>query len=249
MMWASIVPPTHMNSCLFCWNVGECIVENLYVLLDMPTEFVEACISKMKMPFHSKVRAIDLQNEASRNNGLILVLHGISKSIQIRFAAGIVGVCHHLGDHSWRGSAHEGLLRLNSLQRSFEVIDVPLHGILIPDNNRAITGGSIHTPAGTCAEDTLHHVWMIQHISWQKGSRLATEPRQAILDIAYKTHFPHLSIRNNINVRRNLMLDCLSHCTTHSIGEHRLIQQLAFFFVIHHLYEIIWPGQAPSMGR
>src|SRR5260370_34899857 len=105
----------------------------------------------------------------------------------MRFAARVVSVCQPLGDHSWRGSAHEGFFRLNSLQRSFEVIAVPGQGILIPANNRAITGGSIHTPAGPCAEDTLHHVWMIQHISWQKGSRLATEPRQAILYIAYKT--------------------------------------------------------------
>src|SRR5215469_17903511 len=105
-------------------------------------------------PRAGKVGAVELEDQASLVDRVILVLHGVCERDEILFGARIIPIWHKHIDYAWRRSCQKGL-RDGGLPSngSSQVRDVGVHRREVEVGHRAIAAGP-----GGCYVDELREL-------------------------------------------------------------------------------------------
>ena len=77
--------------------------------LDEPQEIAERPVLIGDVALEREVRAVELQQEARRNDRLVLDLERVGERCEIGLLAVVVGILHRRRDDAGRGRGHEGL--------------------------------------------------------------------------------------------------------------------------------------------
>src|SRR5260370_11514327 len=115
MMRTFVIAPAQMHAHAIRRNARERMVEHLDMELDRLAEVGEAQILELNMAAHREVRTVDLHNESSLVNRVILDAHRVAKRTDISLVAPGVIVVAEEPDNSVRLPAAEPLLDLYTI--------------------------------------------------------------------------------------------------------------------------------------
>src|SRR5579883_2101079 len=134
----------------------------------MVTKLVKREIGETHVALHSQVRAVQLQDETSRDNRLVLIAHRVRESVEIGLLSRIIGVLHDLGNSPRRGRGQKGLFWLYSSQRGSQIRDIVMHSVLVTQADGAGAGrDKISTSALVAPEH--RQIWMVKNVSRDQG--------------------------------------------------------------------------------
>src|SRR5260370_37499572 len=130
MMRTFVIAPAQMHAHAIRRNARERMVEHLDMELDRLAEVREGQILELDVATHREVGTVDLHNESSLVNRVILDAHRVAKRTDISLVALVVIVVEEERGNSGRRRAVERFLCLDALVGRHQLLDLP--GPLIP---------------------------------------------------------------------------------------------------------------------
>ena len=120
-MRALIIAPANMHADLFSRNIRQGMVQRVNMAGRDLDKFIIRQIVEQHMTGQRQIRAIQLQVQTRGDNRLVLCLHRIRQSGQIRLAGLVIVVLQKQRNHTRRCSIHETTINAMRGHRSLQV--------------------------------------------------------------------------------------------------------------------------------
>ena len=172
----------------------------------------------MHLPGVGEVRIVDLQDEASFDDGLVFFAHGVRDSEEI-FLIGFVKFILHPVLHGAR--SHGGqkcFFNFLSLKRDFEIRDVGIHFLLADIFQRFHAIEDPRMMADGCPAAAVEILGELQHVAAENRSRLEIGTRRALdesaesfLRITGEIRFSQFAVVDDVDAALDLFLHDFGH--------------------------------------
>src|SRR5262245_31231037 len=163
-----IAAPAHVKAHRLLRNIPQGIVEGLDAHPGKLAIFRNAHIT-LDLPGVRQVRIVNLEREAGVGDSLVLLVHGISDSVEEFLVAAVILVFHPMLDGPWCHGRQKGFATLHTLESGLKIVEIGLDGSLAYERERARTD---HLPASQVASTGK--------VFWELLGVAAIDPRQRI---------------------------------------------------------------------
>ena len=106
---ALVIAPADVHANLVRRYLGERVIEHVDVKRRALEKLGFGQILKAGMPGHGEIGTIELQDEACRNDGLVLFPHRVRDGLDIGLVGGVIAIGQKACDHARRGSRQKRL--------------------------------------------------------------------------------------------------------------------------------------------
>src|SRR5690606_32734397 len=156
------------------------------------------------MPSHREVRAVELQQEAGRDDGLVLLAHRGRDRVDIRLVRRIVAVPLECRDDPRRSRIHEGLARAMARDGVAKIREVLVERGAVDDLDRTDACGPPELLRPGHPRDRLARLRMRREIEGRRTGMMAFEPREPILDVRRVADLADLAVADDVETDLDL---------------------------------------------
>src|SRR5438067_502072 len=159
-----VVAPAHVHAHPLPRHVAQGVIRHFDMAGREPLEFLERLIAVHGVASHREVRRIDLQEDARRNNRLVLSLQraGERRQVIVLRTVKVVGLKER--HHPRGGGVHESLRRSGLPNRGAEVVQVRLEGTGILHGDRAHAARPAILRGRTALGELAQQPWELDEI-------------------------------------------------------------------------------------
>ena len=240
-----------MEANRFLGDVAQCVVKRFDAELGERAVLGDTQV-RVDLPGVGQVRVVDLEQETSVGDRLVLFVHGVGDRVQEVLVSVVVSVLHPVLYRAWSDGQQEYLEASESFETGLEVVDIALHGGVTDVLKRS--GAHVLGPAQVASAfeilwefQCVATVYPREHFAGDVGSLIV--PAEPLSSVARKVGLAELTVVDAIETHGNLLLNDLGDRASQPSGKRGLVVGLTATFSDHHLSQVGRSRQAAGVGR
>src|SRR5262249_10778627 len=230
-------------------NTPQGVVHQLHTLGRALAVLCHADGWYLRIPLRRQPRVVDLQNEASINDGLGLLVQGVCHCREKRLFGRIEAVFALV---KGRDSRHERLLYPRALEGFLEVLYVSFNRLpLVGDSAGAyLRRGCDRLGLPILIIKLLELVPVSSPRSWMLSRlpRSPLAPPEGLVGVGVEAQLPLLAVADDVNATLHLLADRLGHGAAHAGCQGRVVIGVAALSGPDQLTQVWRTYQAADMG-
>ena len=178
-----------------------------------------------------ELRIVDLNQEAGRDDRLILLAHGLADRMEIVLRRLVILVLVPVLDIGGRDRRDENLRDVEARERGLEIVEVGLQFLVAPVGDRPGAGheglARIHGAGLGLVEFRKRDRLARADPGTLPFAFLAAEAAEALAHIGHEARLAELSVVDHVDAESGLLADDLAHRLAQARLEGRLVDALA----------------------
>src|SRR5579859_4109493 len=249
-MWTFEVAPAHVKAYALLRYTLQGEIQRLQAQAQMASIRRPGHVPQLTIAHHRRVRRIDLEDQASVDDGAVLVAEHHGQGMQVLFVRMVVRRGYREQHLTWTDRRHECLDHAEVSDGFFEIGDVSLQfGAVLPGDGSDVER---RRPARRRKRRLAAHRGCVlrKGLRW-RGVRVwidRLETAEPVTDVVRKAIFAKLSVGDDVDANRRLLLDRAANRALEPCVKVLVVVRLILVAREQQLAQVIWSRQAANVG-